>query len=293
MNNIDASDSHRLWILAVLLSAFLTACSSSVSPPGGAGVDYQTAKVMFKQGNLDRALSLTDNMASSDSNSPDALKARVLRAVIYSARIDAYRELSDTYQKGSQIATKAQPVTSFNRHRANDMQYGSEAALNLGEAIMKFTSQPEFPKEVTLDVPWPGVEGPQQIDALSRIGRGIWVPEDTQESAGIDAQHKALDDVLVELIGGDRSKAKAALEAGPVQISGLDFALFLEKNMVDGLELFGPKYLASPGQSKTLCDVADRLAAPIAAMLKEKPDKAKEASYKKLQDRIKDAKKFT
>ena len=268
------------------------ACSSSVSPPKGVGIDYQQAKVMFKQGDLDRALSLTDSMASGSSNSADALKARVLRAVIFSGRIDAYKDLADTYLKGSQIAKKAQSVTSYNRRRSNAMQYGSNSALNLGEVIMELTSKQDFPKEFTLDAPWPSVEGPQVVDVLSRIRRGAWVPEDAQDSAVVDAQRKALDDVLAELAGGSRSKAKAAMQAGPVTIGGPDFALFLEKQMVDGLELFGPKYLASPGQLKTLCDVAKRLGPAIEAGLKEKPDKAKADQYKKLQQQIKDAEKF-
>jgi hypothetical protein len=295
MNRDVSSDfgSLRLWMLTLLLTSFLAACSSSVSPPKGPGVDYQQAKVMFKQGNLDRALSLTDAMASGSASSPDTLNARVLRAVIFSSRVDAYKELSDTYKKGSEKATKSQSVASYNRHRSNALQYGSEAALNLGEVIMEFTSKPDFPKELTLDAPWPSVEGPQVVEDLARIGQGTWVPEDAQDTAGLDVQHKAVADVLGELVGGDRSKARAAMEAGPVKLNGLDFALFLEKQMVDGLELFGPKYLANPGQLKTLCGVADRLVPPIEAMLKENPDKAKEAEFKKLQKQIKDAEKLT
>ncbi len=276
-----------------MLTSFLAACSSSSSPPKGIGVDYQQAKVMFKQGNLDRTLNLTDAMAAANTNSPGALNARVLRAVIYSGRIDAYRELADTYKKGAQVATKSQSVASYNRRRSNAMQYGSEAALNLGEAVMQFTSKPEFPKDLALDASWPSVEGPKDIDAFARIRRGAWVPEDAQDSAAIDAQHKAIADVLGELVGGDRSKARTAMEAGPVKLNGLDFALFLEKQMVEGVELFGPKYLANPGQLKTLCGAADRLVPPIEAMLKENADKAKEAEFKKLQKQIKDAEKFT
>ena len=256
MNRVDPS-SLRLWFLTLLLTSFLVACSSSVSPPRGPGVDYQQAKVMFKQGNL------------------------------------AYKELADTYKKGGQAAAKSQSVASYNRRRSNALQYGSEAALNLGEVIMQFTSQPEFPKELTLDAPWPSVEGPQVVDALARIRRGAWVPEDAQDAAVTDVQHKAIDDVLGEVVGGGRSKARTAMEAGPVKLNGLDFALFLEEHMVEGLELFGPNYLASPGQLKTLCGVADRLVSPIQAMLKENPDKAKEATFKKLQKQIKDAEKFT
>ena len=295
MNREDSSESgpSRLWIPTLLLTLFLAACSSSVAPPKGSGVDYQQARMMFKQWNLDRVLSLTDAMASGNAKNPDTLNARVLRAVIFSGRIDAYRDLADVYKKGSQAASKAQSVTSYNRRQSNAMQYGSEAALNLGEVAMEFTSMPEFPKELTLNAPWPSVQAPQVIDSLGRIRRGIWVPEDVQDNAGVEVQRKAIADVLAEVVGGDRNKAQTAMEAGPVKLDGLDFALFLEKQMVEGLELFGPKYLANPGQLKTLCGVAERLYPPIEAMLKEKPDKAKEAEFKKLQKQIKDAEKFT
>ncbi|HET7216169.1 MAG TPA: hypothetical protein VFL79_21455 [Terriglobia bacterium] len=287
------SDSPRLWILTLLLTSFLAACSSSSSPPKGPGVDYEQAQVMFKQGNLDRALSLTDAIAAEDSSSAGTQNARVLRAVIYSGRIDAYRELADTYMKGAEVATTPQSVASYNRRRSNALQYGSEAALSLGEVVMQFTSKHDFPHELTLVAPWPSVDGPQVIDAFARIRRGAWVPEDAQDSAAVDAQHKAIAGVLAEMVGGDRSAARTAMEAGPVKLNGLDFALFLEKQVVEGVELFGPKYLANPGQSKTLCGVADRLVLSIEGMLKENPDKAKEAQFKKLRKQIKDAEQFT
>jgi hypothetical protein len=295
MNRDDPSESRSPcpWVLCVFVTLCLTACSSSVGPPKGAGVDYQQAKITFKQGNLDRALSLTDAMAESKVDSPETFKARVLRAIIYSGRIDAYRQMADTYKKGSSIATKSRTVTSYNRRRSNALQYGGEAALSLGEVIMQLTYKPDFPKEFTLDAPWPDVEGPTVIDAFARIQRGAWVPEAAQDSAGVDLQHKGIADVLAELLGGDRSKARAAVEAGAVKLNGLDFALFLERKMVDGIELFGPKYLANPGQLKTLCDVTARLGPPIEAMLKQKPDKTKEAEFDKAQKQIKDAGKYT
>lgn len=287
------SDSVCPWVPSILLILCLTACSSSVAPPKGSAVDYQQAQVMFKHGDLDRALSLTDAMAADKANTTVTLEARVLRAVIYSGRIDAYRQLADTYKKGSNVATKSRTVTSYNRRRSNALQYGGEAALSLGEVVMQLTSKPDFPKEFTLDAPWPDVEGPKVIDAFGRIQRGAWVPEDAQDSAGLDLQHKAIAEVLAELLGGDRSNARAAMGAGPVKLNGLDVALFVERYMVHGLELFGPKYLANPGQLKTLCDVTSRLGPPIAAMLKEKPDKSKEAEFNKAQKQIKDAGKYT
>lgn len=295
MNKDDSSDSvsFRLWILAVLLTSFLTACSSSTPPPTGSGVDYQQAKIMFKQGNLDRVLSLTDAMASGSSNSPNSLNARVLRAAIFSSRVIAYKELADTYKKGSQVAKNAQSVSSYNSRRSNALQFGGDSVLNLGEVVMELTAKPDFPSDLTLDAPWPSVEGPRVVDALARIRRGAWVPEDAQDSAGIDIQRKALDDVLGQIVGGGRSKARTAMTAGPVKLAPLDFALFLEKQMVAGLTLLGPKYLGNPGQLKTLCGVADRLVPPIEAMLKQKPDKAKELELKNLQKQIKDAEKST
>ena len=45
------------------------------------------------------------------------------------------------------------------------------------------------------------------------------------------------------------------MRAAPVKISGLGFALFLEKQRVNGVALFGPQYLGDPAQLKTLCGV--------------------------------------
>jgi|SRR5579875_948592 hypothetical protein len=295
MNRVEPSTSGPIppAVVSVFLSLLLTACSSSVSPPKGVGVDYQVAKGMFKQGNLDRVITLTDTMASANGNSPETLKARVLRAVIFSSRIQAYKELADIYKKGSQAARNPQFVSTYDRRRSNALQYAGDATVSLGEVVLQFTSSPEFPREVVLDAPWPSVEGPEEIPDLTRISHGMWVPENQQDNIALDAQHKAVDDVLSELVGGDRSKARTEMESGPVTLNGLDFALFLEKHMVEGLKIYGPNYLADPGQLKTLCGVADRLASPIANMLKEKPDKAKEAEFKKLQKQIEDAKKFT
>ncbi|HVB28438.1 MAG TPA: hypothetical protein VNG91_01385 [Terriglobia bacterium] len=293
MSRVDpsVSSSSRLWVLAVSLMLFLTACSSSVSPPKMPGVDYQQAKLMFQQGNLDRALSLTDPVASGSQGNSDTLNARVLRAVIFSGRIRAYKEVADACKKGSQTVANPRFRTSYDRRRSNALQYGSNAALNLGEVVMALAS--DFPKEVTLDAPWPSAEGPEVVAALTKIRQGGWVPEDEQDTAVLDAQHQAIDDVLAELFGGDRNKARMAMSAGPAKIDGLDFALFLEKQMVDGLDFFGPKYLGSPGQLKTLCGVAERLIPTIATLLKAKPDKAKDAEFKKLQKQIKDAEKYT
>jgi hypothetical protein len=295
MSRVDPSDSvwARLWVLPILLTAFLAACTSSVSPPKGPELDYQQAKMMFKQGNWDRALSLTDTMASPSSNDPNALYARVLRAIIYSGRVKAYKELADTYKKGSQAAKNPRFITSYNRRYSNSLQYGSGSALNLGEVIVECTSTPDFPKEPVLDAPWPSTEGPEVISALVRIRRGEWVPEDEQDNAVLDAQRKGINDMLGELVGGGHSRARTEMNAGPVKLSGLDFAFFLEKQIVDALAIFGPRYLNSPGQLRTLCGVANRFASSIATMLKEHPDKAKEEELKKLQKQIKDAEQFT
>ncbi len=295
MNRVEPSicNSPRLWIPAVLLTALLTACSSSVSPTKKSASPYQQAKDMFKQGNLDRTLSLTGPLARADTNDPETLNARVLRAVIYSGQVEAYKELADIYRKGSRAAKNPQFIASFSRHRSDALQYGGDSVLSLGEIVMEFTSAPTFPKELTLDAPWPSVEGPEVVPALTRISQGGWVSEDGQASATVDAQRKGIDDTLAELVGGDRTKVRTEMTAGPVKISGLDFALFLEKGVVDGIAFFGPEYINNPDQVKTLCGVADRLVPPIETMLKENPDKKKEAEFKKLQKQIKDAEKYT
>lgn len=265
----------------------LTACTSSTPKPKGPGGTYQQAKQMFQQGNIERMLDLADPLASAKSDSPYNLDARVLEAVIFSGQVEAAKELADAYKKGSRLAKNPRYIAAFSRRRDDALQSGSTAALNLGQVALELTSNGSIPDTLILDAPWPSAEGPAVVAELDRISQGAWVAEPDQDAAALDAQRKGIDDALTELAGGDRSKARSAMMAGPVKLQGLDFAFFLRKEVENGAALFGRQYLDDPDQLKTLTGVSDRMTAAIESMLKQTPNKEKGEELKKLRDEIK------
>ena len=88
-------------------------------------------------------------------------------------------------------------------------------------------------------------------------------------------------------MGGDRAKARAALQAGPVKLDGVAFAIYLDKGLLDGAEMFDNKHQQDPDKLKTLCTLADGIAQQALALLKETPNKDQEKEIKKLQDDVK------
>jgi hypothetical protein len=141
-------------------------------------------------------------------------------------------------------------------------------------------------KEYTLEAPFPSAEGPVEVAQLQHVMDGGWIEPQDQEAAALDAQRKGIDDALVGLVGGDRSKARAAMEAGPVKIDGADFAVFLGNQVLQGARLFDWKHTRDPQKLRVLCNLADEAAKAALAQLKENPNKDKEKAAKKLQEDI-------
>ncbi len=244
---------------------------------------------MFKRGRFDRAVEFTDHMASASPPNAFTERARVLRAVIFSGQVMAYKELAEAYGKGFENTKNPRFKAEFERLRHDYVQYGSKLALGLGEDAHQLTEGGTISKELTLEAPYPTAEGPLVVTQLNRAIEGGWVEPGDQESAALDAQHKGIDDALAEVVGGDRSKARTALMAGPVKLAGVDFALFLGKHVLNGASFFDRKHLRDTQKFRVLCGLADEAAKAALAMLKDNPSRDKEKEAKKLQDELKTA----
>jgi len=103
----------------------------------------------------------------------------------------------------------------------------------------------------------------------------------------VEAQRMGIDDALGAAVGGDRSKARDALAAGSTKLNGIEFAIFLGKQMLDGASLYDVKHIRDIQKLRLLCGVADEAAKAALAGLKETPNPGKEKEIKKLQDKIK------
>ena len=276
----------RLLTVILPLLAFMLACSPPVQRPTGPAREYDDAKDMFKRGRFDRALEFTDGLASATPANAYTERACVLRAVIFIGYIKAHKELADAYEKGVDKTKNPRFQGDYGRQRHDNLQYEAHAVLGLGEAVHKLAEGAKISKELTLEAPYPAVEGPSQVAQLERVKIGAWIEPEDQEAAMVDAQRMGIDDALGAAVGGDRAKAREALAAGSTKINGVDFALFLAKQMLEGASLYDRKHMRDPQKLKLLCGVAGEAAGAALAGLKENPDPAREKEVKTLQDKI-------
>jgi hypothetical protein len=116
---------------------------------------------------------------------------------------------------------------------------------------------------------------------------GGWIEPDHQDAAAIDSLNKGVDDALAEAVSGDRSKARNDLASGSTKISGLDFTLFLLKQLLEGARFFDRRHGNDPVKLRAVCNEAYEAVKAGEGLLKETPDKEKESQLKKLEDQIK------
>jgi hypothetical protein len=275
-------------IALLLLVLPVSGCAPSTPRPTGAAKTYADAEDLFGKARYDRALGFTDGFVSGERGDYNE-RGRVLRIVILSGDVNAYKELSEAYQKGIEVTKNPQWKADCVRLHHDYMRYAAGRALGLGEVAHALTQGGALPKEVTLETPYPKVEGPMVLTQLTRVEEGGWLEAGDQEGAASDGQRMAIENVLADLVQGDRSKARTELNAGPVKVDGAYFGLFLGTELLSGASVFDSKHMHDPAKMKALCTEADSAAKATAALLKASPDPEKQKKLKKLQDDLKKA----
>jgi hypothetical protein len=272
-----------------LFSAILTlaACSPPVERPTGWAAGYQDVKDTFYKGDFERAIQFSDPIASATPTNAYTDKALLVRAVIYAGEVEGYKELDEAYTKGIQNAKSPSVKSDLERARTDYRQYGTKAAMGLAGAALRLTKGGSLPKDLALEAAYPSVEGPTAVKDLDRVRDGGTLSADDQEGAARDAVRKGVDDVLANLAGGDRSKARSAFTGSSAPIKELDVALFLDHQLVDAARLFDLKHAADPTRLALVCDQGDRVTDAALALLKENPDKERQKEVKKIQDEFK------
>jgi hypothetical protein len=258
-----------------------------VPKPTGPAADYQDAKDMFKRGRFDRALDFTDGLASASPATKYTERAQVLRAVIFSAQVESSMELVDAYAKGADETKNTHFKAEYERLRQDNLQYGMKAALSLAETAHQLFEGGKVSKELTLEAPYPSVEGPLEVADLVHVREGGWIEPDHQDAAAVDSLNKAIDDALAEAISGDRSKARSALASGSTQIDGLDFTLFVGNQLVQAASMFDRKHSNDPSKLRPVCNEGYEAVKAADSLLKETPNAEKEKQVRKLEDQIK------
>lgn len=280
---------HRVLVVLLATMALTLSCSQPLPRPTGAAADYEDAKDMFKRFRIDRALEFTYGLANASPATKYTEQARVLRAVILAGQLKSSKDAEEAYAKGSEQTKNSHFKAEYARLRHDNMQEGMKAALGLAETAHQLLEGGTISKEMTLEASYPTIEGPLEVKEFARIKEGGWVEPDQQDSAAVDSLHKGIDDALADAVSGDRSKARNALASGSTKISGLDFALFLGRELANGAAVFDRKHGRDVLKLKTMCSEAGEAVKAAGALLKANPDKDKEEQLKKLQDQIKAA----
>ena len=278
--------SLRLLCLIVVAGAFLVTCGPTGNQPAG-GSPYARAKAAFKSGELDKALDLTDKLATTTPPADDTDRARVLRAVIFTGELKSAMKLSDAYSKGAEKAKNPQFEREYRRLHNDTLGTASRAALNLAETAHQIAPQGEIAKQVTVETDYPTTEGPAEVKQLTTVESGGWIEPDQQESAAADALRGGVDDALADVVSGDRAKARQALASGSTQVDGVAFALFLAKELAQGGVVFDRKHGRDAQRLMTLCNEGEATLKAAQAALKDTPNKDEDQEVKKLQDKFK------
>jgi hypothetical protein len=242
---------------------------------------------MFKKGRLDRTLEFADGPSNASPPNAYTDRARILEMAVYCGLIDGYKELIESYRKGADATKNTRFKAEYERQRHDYLQYGSRLALGLGDVAHRITEGARLSKEYTLEAPYPTAEGPLSLPQLAKVMDGGWIEPEEQEVVAKEAQLKGIDDALADIVGGDRSKARTALGAGPVKLDGVDVGLYLGKQLLTGASFFDRKHGRDSMKLRTLCGQAGESAKAVLALLKDSPNKDKEKAVKKLQDDIK------
>ena len=278
---------HRVLVLLLTSLALVLSCSAPVPKPTGPAADYQDAKDMFKRSHFDRALEFSDGLATATPATKYTERAQVLRVVIFTGQLDSCKELAEAYAKGADATKNAHFKAEYERLRHDNTLEGMKVALGLAQTAHQLLEGGKVSKQLTLEAPYPSVEGPIEVADLEQVKQGGWIEPDHQDAAAVDSLNKGVDDALAGAVGGDRAKARSAMASGSTTIDGLDFTIFMGNQLVVGAGLFDRKNGNDPMKLRAVCNEASGAVKTAEGLLKETPNADKEKQVKKLDDQIK------
>jgi hypothetical protein len=273
--------------LIIMAGIILVSCGPSSTNTAVQTSPYDRAKDAFKSGQLDKALDLTEKLATGTPPEDSTDRARMLRAVIYAGQLKGNKELAEAYNQGAEKAASAQTRSAYHRLRHDILVTAGKAAMGLAATARQIAPDGVIAKELTLDASYPTTEGPSEVKELAAVEKGTSIESEQQESASADALRKGVDDALANVVAGDRAKAREALAGGPLKLEGAAFAIFLAQELAEGGAVFDKHHSLDPQKLRLMCDEGDDTLKAALALLKDTPNKDQEKEVKKLQDKFK------
>ena len=273
-----------LIALAVVIS-----CSPPVEKPRGAAAIYDNGKETFAKGRYDKALEILDDLNNADPPNAYTDRARILSAIILSGEVNGYKAVTDSYAKGAAKTKDPKDKVEFSRQRTDNILRCSKLALGLGQVTMQLTKGGALPKELVLEAPYPTIEAPVSMPVLNKVRDGLKIGQDDEEQVELDAPRVGVADSLAEALRTDRNKAKAKMNAGPVNLDKGDFALYLTNAVLTAAAMYDPMHGNDPAKFKTLADIASGSMNIAATSLGSDSDPTKAKRLKSVQAQLKDS----
>lgn len=283
----DRSGGFLRFVCISLAPILMVGCTPVAQRPAGPAGDYSDAADLFAKGNFKRCIQFSEGLATSKPPTSYTDRARVLRVVIFTGQVRAFKELSEAYSKGWEKSKVPSARSDFGFQRQNNLEYGGEAALNLQLVATQLTQGGELPKGLELEAPYPNAEGPTVLTELNRVVEGGGIDSGAQDTLAIDALRKEIDDTLGELVGGGRATARDKMKAGPVKLDHFKFAMLLAKQLENAAGMFDKKHSFDPEKFRGMCGEASEMTKVAQTTLKDNPDKDKGKEVKELQEQIK------
>ena len=286
-NSTLSSKSRTRLAFAALAGTLIAACSPPVPQLTGHARTYSDAKDLFKRGRFEKTLDFTEELAEASPPNAFTERARVLRAVIFAGEMQGYQDQADAYGKGEHAVKNPEFQSEYRRQRSDNMEHWSRRALSLAQVTRTLTKGGNLPKEVTLDAPYPDVQGPAVIPVLDRVESGGQVSQDDEGSAALDAERKGIVDVLGEVSGTDPVSVRSKLMAGPLKLDGTEFILFLVRKGLEGARVFDSHHLEDPEKFRAVCGIFNDALQAVHDTLKNNPNDAQEKEVKDLEAKLK------
>lgn len=274
---------------AGLALAVTVGCSSGGPQLTGPAADYARAKSEFAKGTnegYDKALDALENLADADPPSDFAVRARVLRFVVLSGEVEGYKTLGDAYGKGADTSKVPAIKSEYGGLQRDIVRRGAELTLKLGQVAMQLTKGGAAPAGLSLDAPYPAEEAPPAVPSLETVRAGLKIGHDDEAKAELIAERVGVEDALAAIVGGERSKAKSEMNAGPVSLDATEFCFFLANQVMTGTAFYDSKHLIDPVHYKLLAGIAQDALKPVEASLKQSPDPDRAKRVKKIRDQI-------
>lgn len=246
-------------LTTLLLSAFLTGCSSSDDKPkppqpGSPAFNWAAAKQALQKGDFTKANTLLMQLAQGKSEFAD--QARPLAMMTSLSIASSALELSEKFAEGAKRTRESS--APFMRSTGVYRSQATAAGMQFLEEARRFIDVNKD-QEVTLQLAIPTAEegDPPQY---KKITSGQGVP---------DSEIPGVEKMLIAKNLAKNMTAAGASATGEVKVPGPKFLLAIAKGLFTVSEMFGPKKLLQPNR---IIDAAYGEALEALAMVKDNKD---------------------